>query len=147
MLKTISVNKRLKFWTGCEQLLLALHPQSNLQVRYISPLSVYNRRVANKELLPDKEQKATTVRLEALYNSLQVYKPISRSGSGGGFFSSLFKDDKNKNGVELRVGSEVPQGLYIFGSVGGGKTTLMDMFFDACTDVSSHFLNFYYKLF
>ncbi|XP_050324633.1 putative ATPase N2B [Bactrocera neohumeralis] len=147
MLKTVCVNTRLKCWTECEQLLLALQPQCHSQVRYISPLSIYDRRVANKELLPDKEQKTTTERLEALYNSVQNYKPISRSGGGGGgFFSTLFKGDKNKNGVELNVGSEVPQGLYIFGSVGGGKTTLMDMFFDACTDIQQkqrvHFNSF-----
>lgn len=138
------MNTRLKLWADCEQLLLALQPQCHSQIRYISPLSVYNRRVANKELLPDKEQKATTERLEALYSSLQNYKPVDRSrGGGGGFFGSLFRGDRNRNGVELNVGSEIPQGLYIFGSVGGGKTTLMDMFFDACTDVCLHFLNFY----
>ncbi|CAD7013186.1 unnamed protein product [Ceratitis capitata] len=146
MLKTVAINTRLKLGAEFQQLLVAQQSQRLSQRRFVSPLAAYNRRVASKELLPDKEQKATTEQLETLYNSLKNYKPIIKGGGGGGFFSSLFKGDSNKNGVELNVGSDVPQGLYIFGSVGGGKTTLMDMFFDSCTDIQQkqrvHFNSF-----
>ncbi|XP_067631789.1 putative ATPase N2B [Eurosta solidaginis] len=135
MLKWLGVCSRLRFGgADYQQLLIASHAQFLTQKRNISPLRVYKKGVANKELLPDAEQKATAERLEALYNSIQSYKPVS-SVSDVSFFSTLFKGTSNRSGVELSVGDEVPQGLYIFGSVGGGKTTLMDMFFDACTGI------------
>ena len=38
------------------------------------------------------------------------------------------------------------QGLYIYGSVGGGKTMLMDMFFDCCENVMTLSIDLFIRL-
>lgn len=69
--------------------------------------------------------------LQRIYDEIQTYQPPDTLGaSSSGFFSKLFKP-KPKLDQSLRL-----KGLYIYGSVGGGKTLLMDMFFECCTQVN-----------
>lgn len=101
------------------------------QKRFITPLAAYNKRLSSGELLPDSHQKAAVQELEKLYHSIQRYSPKVRVSPGGGFFSYFSK----VNDYSGSISSAAPKGVYIFGSVGGGKTTLMDMFFDCCDKV------------
>uniref|UniRef100_A0A1A9WJ01 ATPase N2B n=1 Tax=Glossina brevipalpis TaxID=37001 RepID=A0A1A9WJ01_9MUSC len=96
---------------------------------------VYRERVNSGILLPDKSQKYTAKKLDSLYGLIQNYKPTSMAPKiGGGFMSKLFGKTTNGSSMQL-VNKSSPQGLYIWGNVGGGKTTLMDLFFDCCTEI------------
>jgi predicted ATPase len=59
--------------------------------------------------------------LEKIYGTIKGYEPDPPEGK----FSRWFSFGKRPN-------MDPPKGLYIYGSVGGGKTMLMDMFFDCC---------------
>lgn len=79
--------------------------------------AAYRARLAAGEILPDLAQALAVEKLQALARALAGYKPAS---SSGGWRARL----------GLRPSSaEPPQGLYIFGGVGRGKSMLMDLFF------------------
>ena len=67
----------------------------------------------------DAAQRAIVARLDALADALGDYRLPDKSGA----LSWLFSGRK----------TEVPHGLYIWGSVGRGKTMLMDLFFESAT--------------
>lgn len=120
-------------------LLLAVNGQQCTSRRFLTPLIVYEKKINEKQLMPDKAQKATSQQLEDLYNTLKNYtpKPVKTKARGGrGIFGNFLRKDKpNSSSIQL-LNTASPKGLYIYGSVGGGKTTLMDMFYDCCTNVS-----------
>lgn len=60
--------------------------------------------------------------LQKLYEQLKTYEPKTE-----GNISKWFSFGQKKKEVD-----PVMKGLYIYGSVGGGKTMLMDMFYDCC---------------
>lgn len=77
------------------------------------PTATFQRRVEAGELHTDEYQARVIEELETVYNSLSSYKP------SGALLRLFFK-------------TKAPKGLYIYGSVGGGKTMLMDLFYDCC---------------
>ncbi|XP_013106442.2 putative ATPase N2B [Stomoxys calcitrans] len=108
-----------------------------LSRRYLTPMQAYEQRLQSKELLPDKDQKQTTQELEDLYNTLKTYQPKPvrvEAPGGGGFFGRFMKKEQAAPKIEL-LNETAPKGMYIYGSVGGGKTTLMDMFYNCCVDI------------
>jgi cell division protein ZapE len=82
-----------------------------------SPLALYRRRIERRELAADAAQARAVEALERLYRDLQ------RATSRRGWRAKLAKV------AGKRV--EPVRGLYLWGSVGRGKTFLMDMFFNA----------------
>ncbi|MBR1217015.1 AFG1 family ATPase [Bradyrhizobium sp. U87765 SZCCT0131] len=78
----------------------------------------YQARIAAGEIEPDPAQARAVEAYAALDARLDGYKP----GHKNGFLGRLFGDKKN---------GEAPQGLYVHGEVGRGKTMLMDLFFHA----------------
>ncbi len=74
----------------------------------------YRRLLADGKIAPDSAQALAVEKLQILTNRLANYTPPARTD-----FFSFF----------TRRRGEVPQGLYIFGAVGRGKTMLMDLFF------------------
>jgi cell division protein ZapE len=82
------------------------------------PLALYRARRAAGGIKPDPAQALAAEKLQSLHNALVGYRPagrlswIERLGLG-------------------RRQSEAPQGLYIFGAVGRGKSMLMDLFFES----------------
>lgn len=78
-------------------------------------LERFHARIAAGEMERDPAQLAATERLAALAAALRQWRP-SRGWSLAGLFGPK---------------GEPPRGLYIHGRVGGGKTMLMDLFFDA----------------
>jgi cell division protein ZapE len=82
-----------------------------------SPLTLYRRRVERRELAVDPAQARAVDALERLYRDLQ------RATSRRGWRAQLAKV------AGKRV--EPVRGLYLWGSVGRGKTYLMDLFFNA----------------
>ena len=81
------------------------------------PLAHYRARLAAGEIQPDPAQELAAEKLESLYHALLGYQPATgRSGW------------KERFGLARRR-TEPPQGLYLYGGVGRGKSMLMDMFF------------------
>ena len=82
------------------------------------PLAAYRAKRAQGLLAPDPAQLLAAEKLQSLHNAL------ARPGNGG------------RVGWRERLGlarrsEPATQGLYIFGSVGTGKSMLMDLFFAA----------------
>ncbi len=77
-------------------------------------LEVYDQRVASGELEANDRQRAAAVRFRELQNELSSWQ-------------------KSRGGLNWLLGrsGEPPRGIYLHGSVGRGKTMLMDMFFEA----------------
>lgn len=75
-----------------------------------SLLSRYERLIADGELRPDPDQRAAAVRLDALQKELEAEQ-------SGGLLGQLFTRKKAR-----------PQGVYMVGGVGRGKSMLMDLF-------------------
>lgn len=72
--------------------------------------------------MPDEHQLKVVGELQKLYEISNNYN-LPETSSLGGWFSFARKKPKVENEIK---------GLYIYGSVGGGKTMLMDLFFDCC---------------
>ncbi len=73
-------------------------------------LTRYERLIAGGELRPDPDQRRAAERLDALQKELQAEQ-------SGGLLGQLFARRKVR-----------PQGVYMFGGVGRGKSMLMDLF-------------------
>lgn len=78
----------------------------------------YRARLKSGELRLDAAQQLAVEKLESLYRRVVGHAP-SKAGRG------LFGRKKKKNA------DPVPEGLYLFGGVGRGKSMLMDLFFEA----------------
>ncbi|KAL1459712.1 hypothetical protein WDU94_011669 [Cyamophila willieti] len=79
------------------------------------PSSKYFEKLSNKEIQEDKHQDEIVKLLDNVYLNIKSYAPETKS-----FFS--FLKEKRKQ----------PKGLYIYGAVGGGKTMMMDIFYESC---------------
>lgn len=86
------------------------------------PLSVYKEKVANGTITLDPHQENVVQHLESIYKSVINYERPVVKPQGSGIFSFFRKSQPQK--------IIAPQGLYIYGSVGGGKTMLMDLFYE-----------------
>lgn len=90
-------------------------------IENVGPLSALNKKIEEKSLMPDEHQLKVVGELQKLYEVSNNYN-IPATAIGG-WFSFARKKPKIENEIK---------GLYIYGSVGGGKTMLMDLFFDCC---------------
>ncbi|KAM9842472.1 AFG1 like ATPase a isoform 2-T2 [Aulostomus maculatus] len=80
--------------------------------RFSGPLDHYTGLIRDGSLREDEHQRAVLEKLEQLHKTLGGYSNIPTS-----IFSKFFTKPK------------APQGYYIFGDVGTGKTMVMDMFY------------------
>lgn len=79
------------------------------------PLVRYRAMLDAGDIAPDPAQYLAVEKLQLLANRLAIYKPPKKTD-----FFSFF----------TRRHGAVPDGLYMFGGVGRGKTMLMDLFFE-----------------
>ncbi|PHK95977.1 cell division protein ZapE [Pseudoroseomonas rhizosphaerae] len=96
------------------------------------PLPAYRAKVAAGELRADPAQALAAETLQDLWRRTRGYEPKREAPTaepGSGFMSRFFR----RKPVDEAPGN-VPQGLYLVGEVGRGKSMLMDLFF-ACADV------------
>lgn len=81
------------------------------------PVSILKQKIARGELMNDAHQIKVMQILQRIYQEVHDYKP------------------QQLNLLEKWFGSkrrDAPKGLYIYGAVGGGKTMLMDLFYNCC---------------
>ncbi len=90
-----------------------------------TPAEVYQSRIESGELTRDEHQAAVVERLQSLHSRVRPFRPPppgQRRSWAFALRNAVF-------GAE-HTSSRAPRGVYIWGTVGGGKTMLMDMFFD-----------------
>jgi len=79
-------------------------------------LESYQQRASTGEIQADPAQLAAAERLDALAAALQKWRPARQS------LFSIFSGGNSRS---------APRGLYVHGSVGRGKTMLMDLFYES----------------
>ncbi len=87
------------------------------------PLPAYRAEIASGALATDPAQAAAAERLQSLWAALRAYEPRTGNGSGRGLLARL----RRRLADESAPGG--PNGLYLVGEVGRGKSMLMDLFF------------------
>ncbi len=88
------------------------------------PLPAYRQKLAAGELTADPQQLLAAERLQDLWVKLRGYDPPPLSANGGTLFSRLLRRRPAEGAPDDR-----PNGLYLAGEVGRGKSMLMDLFF------------------
>ncbi|CAN6603081.1 hypothetical protein TRVA0_002S02168 [Trichomonascus vanleenenianus] len=89
------------------------------------PLAQYDFLVAQNRIRNDPYQRKVLSSLQHLHCDLLEYRPIEGTRKAS-FFSWL--GSRNSRADEDKVGPQ-PNGIYLWGDVGCGKTMLMDMFY------------------
>ena len=96
-------------------------PDSPTQSAPAGPLAAYRAQRRAGALQADPMQAMAAEKLQSLHHALAGYEPAGDSGSWKARFGLARRRD------------EPPQGLYIFGPVGRGKSMLMDLFAETVT--------------
>lgn len=88
----------------------------------LGPLPAYRALIRQGELKPDPAQELAAERLQDLWRKLRHYEPSAQRDPGllGRFFRRKSFDEAPE---------DHPNGLYLVGEVGRGKSMLMDLFF------------------
>ncbi|WP_207540431.1 cell division protein ZapE [Sabulicella rubraurantiaca] len=99
------------------------------EARSAGPLALYRARVAAGVLRHDPAQAQAAEHLQALWQALRGYdpSPAAPAPKPTGLLGRLF--GKRGSG-DLAPPEDVPEGLYLVGAVGRGKSMLMDLFFE-----------------
>jgi len=87
-------------------------------------IPAYRARIAAGEIISDPAQAAAAERLQSLWVKLRGYDPNPHAPANGWVGRLLRRKQVDEAG-------EHPNGLYLVGEVGRGKSMLMDLFFEA----------------
>jgi cell division protein ZapE len=88
-----------------------------------TPLSAYRALVRDGAIERDPAQELAAEKLNLLHRRLKTYRP-PEARDGGGLLSRL------GFGAAATAAAAAPQGLYLVGGVGRGKSMMMDLFFE-----------------
>ncbi len=102
------------------------------------PLPAYRAMLAAGELVADPAQALAAERLQHLWAKLRGYDPPPRPADGHSLLGRLLRRLAPEDGSESR-----PNGLYLVGAVGRGKSMLMDLFFAAAAVPRKRRLHFH----
>src|SRR5690606_30939075 len=83
------------------------------------PFEIYRDRIARGEIAEDAAQARAAARLQHLHDELAEWRPGKKAGPF----------------ARLGIGKAVtpPEGVYVWGDVGRGKSMLMDLFFESAS--------------
>ncbi len=95
------------------------------------PLGAYRAEISSGELTPDPVQALAVEKLQSLHHALTSYEP-AKGNSGW----------KERFGLGRRR-EDPPQGLYLVGGVGRGKSMLMDLFFRTAPTIRKRRVHFH----
>jgi len=97
------------------------------------PVAALRERRRSGALAFDPVQDLAAEKLQELHHALKSYRPVDE---GGGFLGAL-GNWKARLGLARREETP-PQGLYLFGAVGRGKSMLMDLFYETAPVAKQH---------
>ena len=105
--------------------------QCTSQCTSLGPLPAYRALVAAGGLAPDPAQALAAERLQALWARLRGYQPVAHAAVRHASRPALGRvwGSWRGKGVEDDIPDSYPHGLYLVGSVGRGKSMLMDLFY------------------
>jgi cell division protein ZapE len=92
------------------------------------PLPAYRARVAEGALRADPAQAHAAETLQNLWRMLRGYDPHPTAPAPRGLIGRLFGAKRGSGDLAAPPGT--PEGLYLVGAVGRGKSMLMDLFFE-----------------
>lgn len=99
------------------------------------PILALRRLRRGGQLQADPAQELAAEKLQSLHNGLVGYAPDGGENGWQGRWKARFGLGRRK--------TEAPQGLYLFGPVGRGKSMLMDMFFDSAPVAAKRRVHFH----
>lgn len=101
------------------------------------PLSLYRSYLEEGSIRADPIQELAAEKLNSLHHALTRYTPSAdRATWRSRFGLSLFSDD-------VEEGIQAPEGLYLYGQVGRGKSMLMDVFVQTAPVVAKKRVHFH----
>eukprot|EP00090_Calanus_glacialis_P028033 TRINITY_DN4477_c0_g1_i1.p1 TRINITY_DN4477_c0_g1~~TRINITY_DN4477_c0_g1_i1.p1 ORF type:complete len:521 (-),score=161.76 TRINITY_DN4477_c0_g1_i1:150-1712(-) len=96
-----------------------------------TPQEVLDWKIQYNDLTFDTHQQLVTECFESLYHKVELYRPPMPS-----MFSKLWPGPTSSR-WDSRSRAKIPRGVYLWGTVGGGKTMLMDMFYETLGGLDS----------
>lgn len=110
-------------WKLCNQCIKLYSVRAQEKTSNEGPWSHYSQKVLDGTLIKDDHQEKVVQQLQKAYEDVVAFqRPILQAQSSNRLFNFFKKSEPQK--------IIAPNGLYIFGSVGGGKTMLMDLFYE-----------------
>lgn len=100
-----------------------IHNLKTSTIQIGGPISSLQEKIERGELMHDDYQNQIAIELQRVYDDIQGYEPPTP-----GLFKKWFGGTQTSS-------LNAPQGLYLYGAVGGGKTMLMDLFYNCCNQV------------
>lgn len=97
------------------------------------PMQSYRTRLAAGDIAEDSAQQLAVEKLQMLHNALTSYEPSSGQTGWRARFGLTRRKEQ----------ASPPQGLYLYGDVGRGKSMIMDMFFDSAPVAAKRRVHFH----